>query len=224
MPWLRIGRPARQLNLRALPTKQSDESSSRMNDSKQLSRPRISVLFIQGGGGGAHEEDDLLAASLRKALGTEYDVRYPRMPKESNPDMQTWKAKIVSELEALDDHIILVGHSIGGAALLKCLAEEDVKKAIDGLFLLAAPSWDDEKWNFDDLKLPRDLAAKLSRIPRIFLYHNRDDDIVPFSHLALQSAKLPRATLRASDKGGHQFGNDLTNVARDINVCNVGTS
>ena len=177
---------------------------------------RTSVLFIQGGGEGAHQADDLLAASLRKALGGEYDVRYPRMPGEANPDLQTWTAQIARELEALDGEVILVGHSLGGAALLKYLAEEKVEKAIAGLFLLAAPSWDGENWNFDDLRLPRDLAAKLSQIPRIFLYHNRDDEIAPFSHLALHAARLPRAIVRESDSGGHQFGNDLRNVASDI--------
>jgi hypothetical protein len=58
------------------------------------------VLFVQGAGEGAHDLDSLLAASLQKALGTEYDVRYPRMPGELNPDLQTWKAKIAREVES----------------------------------------------------------------------------------------------------------------------------
>lgn len=177
---------------------------------------RIPVLFIQGGGEGAHELDALLAASLQKALGAEYDVRYPQMPGESKPDMRTWKAKIARELEALDRMVILVGHSIGASVLLNYLSDEEAVKPIAGLFLLAAPSWEEENWNFDDLRLPPDLAAKLSRIPRIFFYHNRDDEIVPFSHLALHAARLPRAEVREGDRGGHQFGNDLANVASDI--------
>ena len=181
---------------------------------------RTPVLFIQGGGEGAHEEDALLAVSLRKALGAEYDVRYPQMPRESDPDMAKWKAKIATELEALDGDVILVGHSVGGAAVLKYLSEENVEKPITGLFLLAAPSRDEENWNFDDLKLPRDLATRLSRIPKIFLYHNRDDEIAPFSHLALHANRLPRAVVREGEMGGHQFGNDLTNVARDIERVN----
>jgi hypothetical protein len=38
------------------------------------------VLFIQGAGKGAHEEDGKLVMSLRDGLGTEYNVRYPKMP------------------------------------------------------------------------------------------------------------------------------------------------
>src|SRR5215467_693092 len=95
---------------------------------------RTLVLFIQGGGEGAHEADSLLAASLQNELGDEYDVRYPQMPRESEPDMQSWKTKIASELEALDRSVILIGHSVGGAALLKFLSEENVQKPIAGLF------------------------------------------------------------------------------------------
>jgi hypothetical protein len=56
------------------------------------------VLFIQGGGEGAYEADAVLAKSLQRALGDEYDVRYPQMPDESNPDMQTWKTKILKRV------------------------------------------------------------------------------------------------------------------------------
>ena len=45
------------------------------------------VLFIQGGGEGAHEYDALLSKSLQQALGSEYEVHYPRMPDESNPEI-----------------------------------------------------------------------------------------------------------------------------------------
>jgi hypothetical protein len=58
------------------------------------------ILFIQGGGEGAHEEDEKLVVSLRSALGTVYEVRYPQMPDESNPDYEPWKAQIKKELAA----------------------------------------------------------------------------------------------------------------------------
>jgi predicted alpha/beta hydrolase family esterase len=105
---------------------------------------------------------------------------------------------------------------VGGSILLRFLAEEKIEQPIAGLFLLAAPSWDEDRWNFDDLKLPRDIAAKLDPIPRLFFYHCRDDDVVPFAHLALHGARIPRAVLRAFDSGGHQFGHHLTDIAADI--------
>ena len=174
------------------------------------------VLFVQGGGKGAYDEDAALAASLAQALGDEYELHFPRMPDEADPNVKSWKRKISAELSRLRGKVLLVGHSVGGSMLLKYLSEEEVKKPIAGLFLLAAPSWDEDQWNFDDLKLPRNIAEKLASIPRIFLYHSRDDVVVPFAHLALHGARLPQATVRAVDGRGHQFGNDLTDVARDI--------
>ena len=174
------------------------------------------VLFIQGGGKGAHSEDAPLADSLKRTLGPEYEVRFPQMPGESDPDVESWKRKISSELSRMSGKVILVGHSVGGSILLKYLSEEKVEEPIAGLFLLAAPSWDEEHWNFDDLKLPRDVAGKLAAITRIFFYHCRDDDVVPFSHLALHAARIPQAITRVIDSGGHQFGDDMTRVSMDI--------
>jgi len=125
------------------------------------------VLFIQGGGNGAHSEDAPLADSLKRALGPKYDVRFPRMPGEADPNVKSWKQKISSELSRISGKMILVAHSVGGSILLRYLSEEKVEKPIAGLFLLAAPSWDEDRWHFDDLKLGRDIAEKLAVIPRI---------------------------------------------------------
>ncbi|WP_457098126.1 alpha/beta hydrolase [Lysobacter sp. P5_B9] len=130
--------------------------------------------------------------------------------------VEPWKHKISSELSHALGKVILVAHSVGGPTLLRYLSEEKVESEIAGLFLLAAPSWDEDHWNFDDLKLPGDSAEKLAAIPRFFFYHCRDDEVVPFAHLAFYGAQFPRAITRAIDNGGHQFDNDLTRVSMDI--------
>lgn len=180
------------------------------------------VLFIQGGGDGAHTEDKLLADSLKRALGPDYDVRYPRMPDESNPSVEVWGQKISSELSKISGKVILVAHSVGGSILLQYLSDAKFEHSIGGLFVLAAPTWDDSQWNFDDLKLPRNIAEKLALIPRIFFYHCHDDEIVPFVHLALHAKQLPQAITRAISHGGHQFGNDLARIAMDIRGNDAG--
>lgn len=50
----------------------------------------------------------------------------------------------------------------------------------------------------------------------MFFYHSRDDEWAPFAHLALYTAKLPRATVHEFDGRGRQLNDDLTEVARDI--------
>jgi predicted alpha/beta hydrolase family esterase len=175
------------------------------------------VLFIQGGGEGAYKEDGKLASSLQEALGVEYEVRYPKMPSEDAPDYEPWKVQIDKELAALNGAVILIGHSLGGSILLKYVSEEKIEKPIAGIFLISIPYWGgDNDWQYDGFTLQEGFASKLPSGAQICLYHSRDDEIVPFAHLALYAEKLPQATIREFDGRGHQFNNDLSEVARDI--------
>jgi uncharacterized protein len=175
------------------------------------------VLFVHGAGEGVYEEDGLLVASLRDALGPSYEVRYPRMPLEDSAHYSDWTARIASALPPRGNEVVLVGHSVGGSVLLRYLCEKPVEASVTGLLVIAAPFWGaDDFWDWDEARLPEDAAAKLASVPRIFMYHSRDDEVVPFSHLALYSARLPQATIRPVDVGGHQLKNDLADVAHDI--------
>jgi uncharacterized protein len=68
------------------------------------------ILFLQGGGEGAYREDAKLVAYLREALGPAYELLYPKMPAENNPDYKKWKVRISKELAALKRRVILIGH------------------------------------------------------------------------------------------------------------------
>ncbi len=174
------------------------------------------VLFVHGGGQGAHEEDEKLAANLRDVLGDAYDVRHPKMPDEDSPEYEAWRDRIARELATMDGEVILVGHSLGASVLLKYLSEEEVEKPIAGVFLIAPPYWGVEDWKVDEYALQKDFASKLPEGLPVFLYHSRDDEWVPFAHLELYAENLPRATIREFDGRGHQFDDDLSEVARDI--------
>ena len=177
------------------------------------------ALFIQGAGKGAYEEDKKLAASLREALGADYEVHYPAMVDEDSASYEQWKQQIENELTAMQGPIILVGHSVGASVIIKCMSETEVKKPIVGIFLIAAPFWGGNGWRYEgyeELALPKELAAKLPKGISIFLYHCHDDEIVPFDHLALYAQVLPQAAVKELDAGGHQLNNDLSEVARDI--------
>lgn len=109
------------------------------------------------------------------------------------------------ELTTLHGEVILVAHSLGCSVLLRYLLEARVHNPIAGLFLIASPYWDEmENWKNDDFTLPVDFASKLPQVPTFF-YHSRDDEIVPFSHLALYTEKVPQATIRRLDNYGHDF-------------------
>lgn len=174
------------------------------------------VLFIQGGGQGAYEADGILAAYLQDALGSEYEILYPKMPDEARPRYAAWKDQLAKELAMVNGQVILVGHSLGGSILLKYLSEEKPAKPISGLFLIAPPFWGADDWQVDEYALQENFAEKLPAVPGIFFYHSSDDEWVPFAHLALYAEKLPQAAIRKFDGRGHQFNNDLSEVVADI--------
>jgi predicted alpha/beta hydrolase family esterase len=177
------------------------------------------VLFIQGAGTGSYKEDEKLVASLRQLLGREYEVNYPAMQNEDEANYETWKRQIEEKLAALDGIVIVVGHSVGASILIKCLAEGDIKKTT-GVFLIATPFWGGDKgWKYEGyeaLVLQASPANKLPANAPVFFYHSRDDETVPFAHLALYAQKFPEATIRELNGRGHQLNNELSEVAEDI--------
>jgi predicted alpha/beta hydrolase family esterase len=177
---------------------------------------RKQVLFIQGGGNGGYEADAKLVASLQKALGKDYELNYPRMQTdEAAPDFG-WLKQIGKEIGKLKDDVILVAHSFGASLLLKYLSENKVSKKIAGIFLMSVPFWSGKEDWVQGLKLQEDFAGSLPKNSRIFFYHCRDDEEVSFDHLASYRHKLPVATFREIESGGHQLSNNLNLVAKDI--------
>lgn len=172
----------------------------------------VTVLFVQGAG--AYEEDAKLVASLRAALGEGYRVVYPPMPDEENPRDSAWKDAIGQAIAAIDGPLVLAAHSLGGSSLLKYLSENTLKRPILGIFSVATPFWDATNEDVAEYALAVD--ATLPQTIPLNLYHSRDDQDVPFAHLALYAAKFPHATLHEVETGGHQFNNDLSHMAADI--------
>jgi predicted alpha/beta hydrolase family esterase len=173
-------------------------------------KPKPRVLFVHGAG--VHDGGPL-AAYLRRALADHFDVHAPRMPQPDEPAYEPWKAAIESELERGVE--IAIGHSLGGSVLLKLLAERQAPSQLTALFTVAAPYWGADDWSVPEFALPADLSA-LDPIPRIGLFHSRDDEIVPFAHLALYAQRLPRATVHAVHGRGHEFEAGLPELVAEL--------
>src|SRR5262249_1243729 len=123
------------------------------------------ILFIQGGGAGAHDEwDDKLVESLRRGLGGEHEVRYPRMPDEGDPSYARWSAAIRREMAALDDGAVVVGHSVGAAILLHALAEQPPDSRLGAIGLIAAPFSAEGGWPSDEFELTSEPAPSCRRM------------------------------------------------------------
>src|SRR5215213_1807763 len=154
------------------------------------------VLFVQGGGRGTHDEwDDKLVASLQRQLDCGISIRYPRMPREGDPDAAAWKKTIGKELGKLTDDVILVGHSLGAAILLDYLADGDLEHRLAGVFLIATPYIGEGGWPSDELRPTKELTVSLPARTPIYLYQGDEDQTVPLSHLGMLAKALPHATV-----------------------------
>lgn len=175
------------------------------------------ILFVQGAGEAVHDEwDDKLVESLRRELGPDYDVRYPVMPNEADPQFAAWKVALEREIAALHAGAIIVGHSVGGTILVNVLAEGAPAVELGAIVLVAAPFVGQGGWKSDDIEPPSDLAARLPAGVPVFLYHGDKDTTAPVSHVALYAAAIPHAQVRRLADRDHQLDNDLSEVASDI--------
>jgi pimeloyl-ACP methyl ester carboxylesterase len=175
------------------------------------------LLFVQGGGQGTHDEwDHKLVASLRQELGQDYEIHYPRMPSEDDPNYALWKTALESVLGTLRDGAILVGHSVGGTILVKALTEQLSVREFGAIFLIAVPFVGDGGWSADDLQFPPDLGARLPRGVPIHFYHGLEDEVAPPSHSELYARAIPQARVHRLPGRDHQLNNDLREVAAAI--------
>ena len=175
------------------------------------------LLFVQGGGAGVHDEwDSKLVESLGRALGPDYEIRYPRMPDEGDPDFAAWSATLRNELARLDDGAIAVGHSVGGTILIHALAEQPPGVALGAIFLIAAPFVGEGGWPADDGPPRREIGGKLPEGVPVYLYHGLADTDVPPSHAELHARAIPHAHLCRLPGRDHQLNDDLGEIATAI--------
>jgi predicted alpha/beta hydrolase family esterase len=175
------------------------------------------ILFIQGAGNDVHEKwDNKLVESLRGEFGPDYEVSYPIMPNEADPQFAAWQIALENDTTTLRTGDIVVGHSVGGTILINVLAEYAPTSVLGAIVLIAAPFIGDGGWKSEDIESRSDLGARLPSGVPVFLYHGDKDETVPIAHVALYAEAIPRARVRRLKNRDHQLNNDLSEVAGDI--------
>ncbi len=158
-----------------------------------------------------------LLAYLQSELAKEYELHAPLMPNPENPSYAAWKEALRKEFALLRDGVVLVGHSLGGSVLLKMFAEQKISVKAAGLLLLAAPKWGaDEDWQSEEYALPQSIAAISPVLPKVILYHSKDDPVVSFRHAELYLQDIPGAELRTFMDKGHYFQRPNASLPEDI--------
>lgn len=184
--------------------------------------PARQILFIQGGGPGAHDDwDDKLVKSLKQKLGEGYEVRYPRMPDEGDPDYARWSTAIRRELAGLGDNAVAVGHSTGATILAGTLSSQPPEKRLAAIVLIAAPFVGPGGWPGDGFELTADLGAQLPPGVPVHVFHGLQDETAPPSHADLYAQAIPQAQVHRLPGRNHQLNNDLSEVAEAIRISGL---
>jgi hypothetical protein len=165
----------------------------------------MALLFLHGAGG--YDEDRVLADAIAAELGQ--PLEYPRLP-DDDMSLAHHAGLVRAAVEDLAPDDAVVAHSFGATVLLHVLAEHarDVPRSVT---LLAMPDWSPEGWDVADYTFTGPEPGQA-----ISLHHCRDDEVVEFSHLALNARRLPHAVLHTHDTGGPQFEGLGVAIAHDV--------
>jgi uncharacterized protein len=180
------------------------------------------VLFIHSSGDqSGNEGSGPLVAALRTGLPADIQFDAPIMPKPDEPDAAAWEAALGEHLRQQQAPLVLVGHSLGGSVILRYLAEHGIPAGLVGVVSIAAPFWERSGWQAE-WALPRGFEARLA-VPRITLYHSRDDDVAPVSHVDRYAEALPKAVVHKVDGRGHLFADgNVADIVADIAAAFAG--
>jgi uncharacterized protein len=151
---------------------------------------------------------------LRHELMKEYEVIIPAMPNKNNARFEEWELWFEKLIPFLNDDILLVGHSLGGAFLAKYLSENAFPKKIRGVFLAGAQfDKDCEGYPLLSFAMPGTIDLQSEKI---FLYHSKDDPVVPFSAFESFRAALPNAEARIFEDRKHLNQEEFPELLADI--------
>lgn len=103
----------------------------------------------------------------------------PRMPEPKQPNIGAWIAEVTRVVGAIDEHTVLIGHSLGSYVLLRYLdGYPDLGKI--GKLILVAGFAGHERANRGKTPLPEvDYGRIKSRVARIYNVYSDNDEVIP---------------------------------------------
>ena len=158
--------------------------------------------------------------TLWEKLWVDYEYLLAPMKEHSwYADYAAWKILFEKMFPYLKDDMILVTTSLGCSFILKYMWENNLPVVIKKLFLIApaisaTPGEDLGTFNFD-IELVYSRVARAAK--EIYIYHSRDDKIVPFEQWLELKTYFPDAIFREFDDRGHFFNeSEIPELIEDI--------
>jgi len=167
---------------------------------------------------------ELWTKNLALELGDECEFFAPRMPNSQNANYEEWSIWFERHFEYLKDGVVLIGWSLGGMFLVKYLSENKCPFSLAQVHLIAAPYGTIDAEDGDDCgnfqfepKILSNLANLANLATLIYLWHSKDDFVVPYEHALQYQKHLPGATLTSFEDKNHfiiQEFNELLQVIK----------
>ena len=146
---------------------------------------------------------------ISDGLSHEYESMVMTGPNKRNAkydEREIWFQKYLGHLH--DESPVIVWSSLWGMFILKWLTENTFPKNISQLHLVCPPIMNEwhrkislETFLFDLWAL--DQVEK--QCDKIYIYHSKDDHIVPYSHSEKLAELLPSATFESFETRGHFY-------------------
>lgn len=138
-----------------------------------------------------------------------YESYVPEMPNRRHAKYRAWRIWFEKYFDYLsDEETVLVWSSLWATFLLKYLSEHIFPKKIHQLHLVApvvVNEWlrGEDLATFDyDLEGVQNIAPQCEEI---FIYHSKDDPIVPYHHSKILMEHIPSATFTWFEERGHFY-------------------
>ena len=179
-------------------------------------KPPVTKIFFAHSGGpqyGPGKGSYDLVKYCKTKLSKDFKILFPTIEKPNDPTYAKFKKMFKSAFAAINEPIILVGHSLGASTLLKYLSDEKRDVTISGLFLVSTPRW---KSNMKEYQLRKNFQASLKDIPKIFLYNSKHDPEVTIDHLEFYQQAFKTAVVRKLNGKEHIFSKGLPELVADI--------
>ena len=132
-----------------------------------------------------------------------YDVIVPQFPTPKNQTLENWFKVFEQYREKYTQNTILIGHSLGGAFLLRVLEKYNIK--VKAAHVIAAPIGirPIKNWESDQpfIGQPFDWEKIKSRCAKFYVFHSKDDPYVGFGNGQELARSVGTKIISVSDAG-----------------------
>lgn len=149
-------------------------------------------------------------STIDKLLGKKFEVILPMMPNAINAKYSEWAIWFKRLIPHFNKEVILIGHSLGGLFLVKYLSENNFPKKIRATFLIAAP------YSYASFAKPKNFKKLEKQGGKIFLFHSKNDPVVPFADFKKYKKELTNATARMFKNKSHFNQEKFPELVKDI--------